>query len=293
MVAPAACRLGLVTEMRQRWFIHGVLLVIIGSVSALLYWRPPSSGTMPALTSIQPAQVRQLKLRWPGGQPVVLEQHNQQWRMTAPWQAPVDAFPVLRLLTVLSAIPRAQLNAASPQQYGLQTPIAELAVDGLSFRFGNINAVTQEQYLQFRNNIYAIDLRHGAALPKDPAVLLRRRLLAAEEEPIAMELPGFSIDKQDGRWRLQPVIDGIGQESLQTFIDGWRHGSAGRAEPRGNTAPVDTITVHLRNHAPLRFGILARSPDVVLARDDLGLAFRFSREAGESLLNIKNSNKNN
>lgn len=279
--------------MRHRWLVHVVLLLMIGAASALLYWRQPSSGSVPALTSIQAAQVRHVALRWPGGQQIVLEQQDGQWRMTVPWQAPADAFPVLRLLTVLGAVPRARLDASSPQRFGLQPPTAELIVDGLSFRFGDINAVTQEQYLLFGKDIYAIELRHGAALPKDPAILLRRRLLAPGEEPLAMELPDFRIDKHNGRWRLQPANETMGQEALQAFIDGWRHGIAARAEPRGKTPPIGTVTVHVKDHAPLRFGILARSPDVILARDDLGLAYRFSRDAGESLLDIKNINKNN
>lgn len=273
--------------MRRRWLVHIVLLFIIGTASAFLYWRPPSSGSAQALTSIQPAQVRQVALRWPDGRQIALAQQDSQWRMTAPWQAPADAFPVLRLLTVLSAVPRARLDASSPQRFGLQNPTAELTVDGLSFRFGDINAITQEQYLQFGNDIYAIELRHGAALPKDSAALLRRRLLAPGEEPLAMELPGFRISKQDGRWQLHPASEAMGQEALQAFIDGWRHGIAARAEPRGNAPPIGTVTVQVKDHAPLRFGILARSPDVILARDDLGLAFRFSRDAGESLLVIK------
>jgi hypothetical protein len=107
-----------------------------------------------------------------------------------------------------------------------------------------------------------------------------------------MELPGFRIDRQEGRWRLHPADDAIGQEAIQTFIDGWRHGSAARAEVRGTVSPTATVTIHLKGGALLHFGILARSPDLILARNDLGLAFRFPREAGEALLNIKNINKN-
>ena len=202
-----------------------------------------------------------------------------QWWITAPFKARADEFQVMRMLTILEAQPTARLPAADRKRFDLDPPAAVLDIDGVHYAFGGINTVTREQYVLRGETIYAVDLRHGAALPATANTLIRRALLGENESPVAVTLPEFAVRKSDGKWTLTPAASDISADDLQRYVDQWRHASAAAAEPYDGRPALADIRITLGDGTVLTFGVLQREPQLVLWRRDNGLQYTVSRRS--------------
>ena len=109
-------------------------------------------------------------------------------------------------------------------------------------------------------------------------------MLAKSEVPEVVELSGFSVSREDGKWVLKPPGGDLSQDDLQRWADDWRHASALRVEPYGKGAPVAEVKMRFRDGRALSLGILSREPEVALLRPDEKLVYYLSRAAAKRLL---------
>jgi len=271
--------------MKPGWLLNLVLLTAVAALGWFV-WHTPSRDAVAnlPLAATRSAQVRHITLQRSGQPPMQLERSGEQWLLTAPLQARADEFQVLRMLTVLDARPTAQLPATDLARYDLQTPVARLTIDGTDYVFGGINSVTREQYVLRGDTVYVVELRHGAALPNNPGMLIRRALLAELEQPTAISLPEFTVRQDGGKWTITPSNADTGQNELQSYIDRWRYAVAATAEAYDGRKPLHWIRITMNNGTTLEFGVLQQSPQLVLWRRDLGIQYLFLAAAGQALL---------
>lgn len=271
--------------MKRGWLLNVALLAAV-VVLSWLAWRTPSreETAQQTLSAQTPAAARNITLTRPGKPDIVLEKTGKQWQITAPVRARADEFQVLRMLTILDARPTARFPADGLARFDLDPPVARLHIDAAEYSYGGINAVTSEQYVRRDDTVYAVELRHGAALPADVAALLRRALLSETEHPTAIALPQFSLTQAGGKWTLAPAQADVSQDDLQRFVDRWRQASAVRAMPHDGRKSLADIRITLADGVTLDIGILQREPQLVLWRRDLGLQYVFLAGAGQALL---------
>ncbi|MGA0023217.1 MAG: DUF4340 domain-containing protein [Burkholderiales bacterium] len=271
--------------MNRGWLVN---LGMLGAV-ALLVWaamRTPSGDETanPPLSAVKPAEVRHVVLSRPGQPALELQRQGERWMIIAPLRARADEFQVQRMLTVLEAKPAARFPANDLDRFDLRLPVALLTIDGTEYAFGAINTVTREQYVRRGDTVYAVSLRHGAALPANPVALVRRVLLNENEIPAAILLPEFSVRQSDKRWVLAPPSAQAGADELQAFVDRWRQASAARAEPHDGRPSLADVRIELRAGAPLVFSVVQREPNLVLWRQDNDLQYTFLAGAAQALL---------
>lgn len=270
--------------MKRGWLLNMVLLAAVAALACFV-WLTPSRDDQAKkpLSTLQSAQAQGITLKRPAQPAINLERRDAQWQITAPLKARADEFQVLRMLTILEAQPTLQMPATDLERFDLQSPAALLTIDGVEYAFGGINTVTREQYVQRGDTVYAVALRHGAGLPANALSLVRRVLLSEQEQPVAITLPEFSLSQKDGNWTLTPAAD-TSQDDLQRYVDQWRHASAAQAEPYDQRPPLSEIRITLRDGTVLEFGVLQRTPQLVLWRRDTGLQYLFLEAAGRALL---------
>ena len=271
--------------MKRGWLLN---LVLLAAVAALVWfaWRTPArdeAANIP-LAASRPSQVRHITLQRPGQPPLQVERSGAQWLLTAPVKARADEFQVLRMLSVLDARPAARLSVTDLGRYDLRTPVARLTVDGVEYAFGGINAITREQYVMRGDTVYAVELRHGAALPSGPAALIRRVLLSEMEQPVALTLPQFSIRQTGGKWSITPPAADLSQDDLQRYVERWRYANAATAEAYDGRKPLAEIRITMTNGTTLELGVLQLEPQLILWRRDTGLQYLFLAAPGRALL---------
>ena len=271
--------------MKRGWLLNLTMLTAVAML-AWFAWRTPSrdEAARDSVTAVNPAAVSSISLTRHNQPPIKLERKGEHWWITAPLNARADEFQVLRMLTILEAQPTARLPAADRTRFELDQPAAVLDIDGVQYAFGAINTVTREQYVQRGDTIHAVDLRHGAGLPANAVALIRRALLSETEQPVTIELPEFTISKNNGQWKLLPASVEIGADDLQRYVDHWRVASAASAEPYDNRPVRADIRITLSDGKTVSFGVLQREPQLVLWRRDNGLQYTFLGVAGRVLL---------
>lgn len=261
------------------------LAAAVAALGAWVYFKQPREA--PAefpLSTLKPAETRSIRIEHAGEPPIVLEKHEGGWRLTAPFAARGDDLRVQRLLEIVEAKAAHRLPATVLGRFELDRPQARVIVDGQAFAFGMVGAVAREQYVLTEGAVYTVSPRYGTALPAAAGDLASRQVLAAGEAPVRVELGEFTVEQRDGRWTLTPAGPELSQDDLIRWIEGWRLSSASRIEPYAQGKAPAEIRITLKDGRVLALGILAREPELVLARSDEKLRYYFRAELAKRLL---------
>lgn len=270
--------------MRKLWLINLALLTAVVVLGWWVYLKPAPTTVAYPLSALQPAALSSIRIERSGQAPMVLERKDGVWWISAPIRAQAEPFQVERLLAILDAKASARLATGDLKRFDLDRPAARLVLNGQTFDFGTVSTTNREQYVLTGDAVYTIDLRHGAALPADVTQLIRRRLFADSEIPVAFELAGFALSKKNGGWMLTPAASELSADDINRWVDQWRLASALRVEPFGQGKSIGEIRIELKDGVKLVLGILQREPALVLLRPDENLQYTFVSEAAKRLL---------
>jgi hypothetical protein len=272
--------------MTRGWLLNGFLLVAVAVLAAFVVLKPRSDvPPHQRLSTLKADTVNAIRLERSGDPPVVLQRKQGKWMVLAPLSARADRFQVERMIGILDASATQSMPAQDLARFGLDRPLARLVIDGTQFDFGAVNAVTREQYVHTAGMVYAVALRHGAALPASATQLLAKQPLDPDDAPVRMAFPTFTVAHDGSRWQVSPPAGELSQDDINRWIDGWRHAAALRTEPyAADSEPQERMEIVLRSGRSLTLQVLQKNPELVLGRSDEKLRYHFSREAAKRLL---------
>ncbi len=243
----------------------------------------------PALTERRAAQVRDVLIPRRNGKSIRLARRRDGWWMETPYRVRARAQRAKALAGLVEArseasYPAAQLKLADLQ---LDPPRAELQLDGKRFLFGGTDPIRYRRYVRLGDRVHLtadLQYHHLVASATD---FVDTALLGPHAEPIAIRLPNLALELVDGRWRLSPPQPDASADAFQALVDEWRYARAEAVEPYAAGASLGTIEIRLKaDGPPLRLGIARRAPALVLARPELGLAYRFPPATAQGMLSL-------
>ncbi|HEY7743293.1 MAG TPA: DUF4340 domain-containing protein [Burkholderiales bacterium] len=271
--------------MSRVGWLNAALAVLVVALGAFLYLGPARDAAVEyPLSALKPGDALTLRVERAGAMPVVLEKKQDGWFVTAPFTARADETRVQRLLEIVGARAAHRFPAGERGRFGLEPPQARIVVDGQAFGFGLVNDITREQYVMAGDAVYAVHPRYGLALPAAALDAASRQLLASREMPVRIEGREFTVAEQDGRWVLTPGAGDLSQDDLIRWVDEWRLASALRVQPQSAKSARETFRIHLKSGASFTLGVVAREPELVLARSDETLQYHFRAELAKRLL---------
>ena len=271
--------------MSGAWLRNAVLLAAVVALAAFIHFKPAKDAAVEhPLSALKPAESRFIRIERAGARPIALDRKQDSWIITMPFAARADDFRVRQLLEILEARAANRLAAADLARFELVRPAVQVTVDGQSFGFGMVNPVTREQYVLTDGAVYAVSPRYGAALPAGAAEFASRQLFGTGEIPVRIGLKAFTVEQRDGKWRQTPAASDLSQDDFVRWVDDWRRAAALRVEPHVKKQPLAEIRVQLKGGAELALGLLAREPELVLARPDEKLQYHFRADAAKRLL---------
>jgi hypothetical protein len=270
----------------------GLLLLALG-LAALVWLTPgePTEDELSPITSLRADEVTSIFLRLPHGEEVVLEKEGASWMMAAPVSVAANDFLVETLLDVVGAKSHASFAAEGRDlgEYRLALPLAVLRANGEEIAFGGTEALNQRRYVRVGDRIHLIDDVHYYRLQSDHTAFVSSRLLPAASSLQAMDLPGLSLVRDgEGRWHSEPP-GALTQDAANELADAWLHAQALDIEPHAATesaggSAADTVRLRAADGAVFEFVRVERDGVADLARNDLGLAYRFADEQMARLL---------
>ena len=271
--------------MSRAGWLNALLAAAVVALGAFFYFRPaPDTAVEYPLSALKPQEARSLRIERAGAAPIVLDRKQDAWFISAPFAARADASRVQQLLAIVEARAAHRLPAGDRGRFGLEQPEARIIVDGQSFSFGMVSDITREQYVMSGDAVYAVHARYGAALPVNAVQMASPQLFGADESPVRIALRDFAVEQREGKWTLAPRSGDLSQDDLLRWVDEWRLASALRVEPRSAARARDEINIQLKNGGGFTLGVLSREPELVLARSDEKLQYRFGAGLAKRLL---------
>ena len=277
--------------MKSRLILNLVLLLALVALALYAYFRPTEDATPKILISaLQRDDIDRVRLQRGDKLDIRLEKRHGTWYMSYPYQTRVDPLQVDRLLDIAMATASGEFPAENLSRYGLDPASAMVTLNDQSFAFGNINEVTNEQYLASGQKLYLVRTYLGYSLPNDITKLINRNLLAGHEKPVEFDFGEWqAVRNEKGGWTIQGKSPGDhdvspSPDELNVWAMEWQLASALAVTPATKTPPGEQVLIRFSNGDSATFRILSREPDVQLLRVDENMRYQLGADAGKRLL---------
>jgi len=275
--------------MRAKLILNGILLAALVVLALLVLQSPSDDAEQPLLSTLNPAQVNRIELRRNDEAATVLVLEDGRWRMLQPYRMDADESRVGSLLDFLGArsLTRFAVVDADLVKYGLDPPQASLTLNEVRFEFGAQHPLAANRYVRAGDAIHLVSDIINQHLMAEPASYASPRLLEEGSAIAAIEVSGLKVEYKDGKLTASPGAESA--DAVARFVEEWRGAHAMRVRPfvpEQSAGDTDSAQVRLEDGRALSFRIAAREPTLQLAREDLGVVYEFTADAGRRLLSL-------
>jgi hypothetical protein len=278
--------------MSTRTLLNLALAALTTLLIAVIWMRPGlEPDTAPeAITSLAPEQVTSINITRLQGEPLGFRKQDDTWFIVDDPDIPADAFQVNAILSLLQAtsVRSYPVDAIDLSGPGLDPPGASIMFNSTWIAIGDIDPIDNMRYVRTNTTIHLVADRYQHLLNAGYNNFVRRRLLPDAAQITALRLPGLALHQQDGvNWQLEPDNPDVGADAINTLIANWQRASALYVR-RFEGGEYDTeISLALRGHEePVVFTVVAREPDLVLARPEWGIQYHLMPDEGAGLLSL-------
>lgn len=279
--------------MNKRNLLNLGLLLLIGILVLLAIYEPGIEAPKenPRLLDIDREAIKQIRIERQGQETVALERDALgDWNLTAPLAIGASEFRISSLLRVTEQKSLGSYPADSERlaRFGLATPRVTLTLnDKAKVAFGDTTALDQRRYVQIGDRVHLVTDTLYYHLIGNYTTFIRQQLLPEGTAIGALTLPGLTVRWQADRWQVEPKPEHFSADQVTRLLDAWQLASAVQVKPYdGNKG--ETITIEPKGEgAPITFLLTARSPDLVLARPDLGIQYQLAESSVGELLELQ------
>ncbi|GMR03954.1 MAG: hypothetical protein BMS9Abin22_470 [Gammaproteobacteria bacterium] len=281
------------TFFKSRWLLNLALIVLVTVLALFAIYKggQENTETGPPLTTLATDHVTRIRIDRPKKPRIVLAKTGDAWRLTAPYPARANQFNVDRLLRLAKAESQARFPAVSGElaRYGLDKPSARVSLDDEEIIFGAMHPIKNQHYVRYRDEVHLIHSRYFAPVAYRYSNYIDTRLLEEGRTPIGFKFPAFRLTLKDGNWHRQPGNDKLTTDSINKFVQEWRHARALSVERYSKKPALGQIKITFTKNdktETLTLAILGYKPDFILYRKDEGLEYHFPEGIGKRLLKI-------
>ncbi len=279
------------SPLGRRWKLNLALALLVAVLAALLFYtrgREEQAGT--ALFALAPEDVTRIRVERPGAAVLLFEKTGAGFQLVKPFAARVNDFNMRQLQRLAGLKSERAIVTARPADYarfGLDPPQARVWLDDEELAVGERHPLQSQRYVLYRGTVHLVPDYALAALFYEATQFLDTRLLEEGLELLALELPGFALERKNGTWQRRPPRKDLSSDRINDFVAEWRNAHALSVERAVGRRPSRWVVLRVRRGErteTLRIGILARRPELVLWRQDEGLAYHFPSETAKRLL---------
>ncbi len=272
----------------RAWLNTGLLIFLIG-LSLVIWLRlGQKPETKLSIMSLSPDVVTQIQIQRTGKPTIALERRSGHWSLTAPIALPANAARVGTLLALTEKTSESRYDAAELElaKYGLAEPRVSVMLNDRALAFGDINPISHQRYVQVGDRVYLIsddliDLNIAEAV-----AYVSPKLLPAGSEVRALSLPYVRLEREDdGQWTRSSYA--LPQSEVRTLLDAWQEARAYQVTSLNKNSTRrsrEQIAVTLTDGREVEFEVIARKPELILARPRLGIQYHLPADAVRSLL---------
>lgn len=273
----------------KRVWLNVIMLLLVVLLALVAYLEPgvDKPATLPPLLSLTAEQVEHIRLQSRADRHIELERTGQGWMIIAPVRVAANSYRVETILELAQAHSYARYPATQSQaSFGLDPPRSSVRLNTVTIAFGDNEPLHHRRYVQIGDQVHLIDDRFYYVSQLALPALVDTALLPGDAEPVRLRLPGLVLDRASGDWQLEPAGKDVSMDALNALVQAWRHARAVRISAYEGDTPRSTIALAFADGSHLELEVLARSPELILGRRDLGLRYHFTAEQAEKLLQL-------
>jgi len=256
------------------------LLVLL--LAALTWWSleapPPDQAAQP-LTRLAPATIHRLTLLNGSGSEIRLAREHGQWQMVTPYPLPADEQRIGQLLALAATPSHARFDEPAERraEFGLAPPKAVVWLNDLEIRFGGPHPLERLRFVVAGGQIHLTEERFFHLLLLPPESWLEPILLPEPGELTAIRTPSWDLQRDAaGHWRLEPEASPASTEQKAAKVRQWREARAVKVERAPKASVSAWVELRLADQeAPLHLGVVREGAELLLIREETGLAYRF------------------
>jgi len=282
--------------MRSRLILN-LVLFLAAIALGLLYLRQPDepAATPEAISDINADAVISIRIERPDSETIELAKTDGDWRLVAPLATDAEDGRVGSILLLPLSGSQSRFSATDERldKFGLEPAQLTLYFDEEKFVVGDVNPLDEEQrYVLYNDEIHLIDGRLYQRLNAPLTYYVNPALTPPDSELTRIRLPHGVISRREDGWRVIPTRmsdrpDNIAQQ--------WQSTRATYIKRRDESVAEFTPRVELEfaEHEPLTYYIIDTEPQIILARDDLGLQYHLRSNLTDKLLLVEPPEKTN
>ena len=265
------------------WRRIGVLLAALSGLLWLTRWTPEAPKGSPPLVAQGAKAIDHLVLD--NGEHLEFHRQHSIWSLQQPFEAPVSQSRLAALLEVTQIIPRHCYPRPEPKalkDFRLDPEVVRLTVGATILLFGGTAPLDRSRYVLLEDRLCLVEDDFFHALTARATDFVDKKLLGGDPQIHRLELPGLAIHRTaDGQWSGTVALDEAARSDL---ITRWRLARAVEVRRETHAHWLGESVVIGTDQGMVRFQILAKSPELVFYREDLGLAYVLGPESARLLL---------
>lgn len=271
----------------RRWLINYllILLIIVFTYIGNRYSVQTGYQQDNKITSLKAADIMSISIQTADAG-MKLSKNGVSWQIDEPvlWYA--NNIAVERIIDIVNAQTDSKLpiSEIDPAALGLQFPKAILSLNNTQITFGATNNIGERRYLLIDDTVYLLQDRYLPFITQGITGLLDRRLLPRALALKSLKLSDVKIDKQEENVWV-PDSGSLTAKQAGQIIENWQTLEAQRIQHyRIDQTPKQKVTAKLEQGGEIEFYVLAITPQLVIARSDLGLQYHFQEKNYYGLL---------
>jgi hypothetical protein len=249
-------------------------------VAAVYFSREKPKPPPKSLIALKPADITRIVIRHEGEPDIELSKDKGEWWLQKPVRARAEAIEVNGVLDLVtreigSSYPVKDLRLA---EMGLDKPKWSVDLNNVHIDFGDLDPLEGRRYARIGDQLHLIGDPPSAALDADYSDLIAKQLIPRKAQIDSIKLRDFTVTRTDkGGWTVEPKARDKGADAAQKLVNAWT-GAQSMWNARAGSKEKSTESVTIRMGAEeIRFAVLDRKDQLVLARPELGVKFTVSK----------------
>lgn len=268
--------------MKSRWLINFILLSGIALLVAVVWLEPGIEKEAPQVkvTTLDREQINRIHLQRKRHADLVLEKNaGGDWQILHEPLLPADSFHVNALIKLADqeAVRSYPLTGLDLARLELEPPASGITLNQTRIDFGRQESLESLRYVRSGDRVLLIPDLYQYLIDADYSQFVRRRLFDEDRHITAIHLPDFSLQKNDGQWRITAQLQ-ASADDIQRFVQRWKTASALLVKKAGE--PGDQkITIELDNPAEkISFRMNKKDNELVLIRDGGSIQYNLGND---------------
>jgi len=239
------------------------------------------------LTELKQTDIQYIELRRANEPDIKLQRRDGVWYITEPYQLPANEFRAQSVSTLAEAKSHLQYDAKTIElkKFKLDKPEISIVLNNkVTLDIGGVDPIKNRRYVKNGDTLHLVSDTFYYQIIGKVTAYISYQILPPNIKLSKLVLPKFSLALQEGGWKIKPEQKEVSADSINEFVNEWRHAqSLEISEYKGKSRKANIQVFHEAEDGPIRFNLQKKNGNTFLIRNDLKLRYTLSDETAEKL----------